>query len=407
LTLTTKNKQIVGIEAHDSFELGTARTITPEGFLEAPATIARSGVQLYRAGELGLDSYGLPATQIVRLHRPTEELFRPETIASFQGKPVINGTHKTVTAANWKELSVGDIFDPQPDDKTLKVSRMSVKDKGAIGDINSGKKFLSIGYKFDIDMTPGTTATGDAYDGIQRNIIGNHVLITATPRGGPVCAIADSATVKEEKRIMKKVTVNGVPVEVGDSEAGIIEAIQGQLTAALAKPATITYLGTQYAGDAIIALLTEKDAKIKTIGDSQLTEAQVEERVAARVAVVGDASKLVADYDAKGKTNKQIFTETLTTVTSGDETTKAVVNAILGGKTIGDASEEALGTAFRAVAASKPAVAKQEVSAGDSLGNLLLMGKESGDNTTGKKDGSEPVGREAFILRQNSAWQKK
>lgn len=403
--MTTKNKQIVGIEAHDSFELGTARTITNEGFLEAPATIARAGVQLYRAGELGLDRHGMSPNQIVRLHRPSEELFRPETVASFHSKPVINGTHKTITADNWKDHAVGDIFDPQPSDTTLKVGKFSVKDKSAIADINSGKKFLSIGYKFDIDLTPGTTATGDQYDGVQRNIIGNHVLITATPRGGPVCAIADTATVEQGERKMRKVTVNGVPVEVGDSEAGIIEALQGQLTAAQTKPSTITYLGAQHVGDSIIKLIEGKDAEIKTLTESKLTDAQIEERVASRVAVVGDASKLVANFDAKGKSNKQIFTETLTTVMSGDETTKAVVSAILGGKTIGDSSEESLGTAFRAVAASKPAA--KAVTGGDSvLANALLSVAAVGDNGT-TVVATGPTGREGFIARQNSAWQKK
>lgn len=402
--MTTTNKY-VDLEAHDSFELPTERTITPEGFLEAPAVIARTGVQLYRASELGLDKHGIDGNRIIRLHRPVEELFNPQTIESFQNKPVINGTHKTVNAQNWKELSVGDIHHPEPDDKVLKVRRLSIKDGDAIKDINAGKKYLSIGYKFDVVLTPGVTAQGDSYDGVQRNIKGNHVLITDSPRGGPVCAIADSATVKEEKRIMKKVTVNNVPVEVGDSEAGIIEALQSEMTTLRNAPAKVTYLGAVYTGDAIIKLLEGKDAEINTLKESALTDAQVEERVAGRVAVVGDATKLVQDYDAKGKPNKQIFTEVLTKVTTGDETTKAVVTAILGGKSIGDSSEEMLGTAFRAVAAAKKPDASTTASAGDSAIGLALLGKQVGDATV--KEAKELTGRDAFIARQNSAWQPK
>mgnify|MGYP001545298264 CR=1 FL=1 len=401
----TMSKQIKDIQATDSFELGTERTITPEGFLEAPAIIARTGVQLYRARELGLDKHGISGDQIVRLHRPAEELFNPATIASFHNKPVINGSHKTVTADNWKELSVGDMHHPEPNGKVLRVRHLSVKDKGAVGDVINGKKFTSIGYKFDIDLTPGTNADGEAYDGIQRNIVGNHVLITDSPRGGPVCAIADTATVKEGERKMRKVIVNGVPVEVGDSEAGIIESLVQERDAARNKPTTILYLGAQHTGDAIVKLLEGKDAEIKQLKDSATKPEQIEALVNSRAQTIGDAGKLVEGFEHAGKSNKQIHQEVLNKVISGDETQKAVVEAILGGKSVGDASEESLATAFRAVAAAKPAKVEGTTGADSAVAAALTSKKDTigGDANVPSK----PVGRAGFVERMNNAWKPK
>lgn len=402
--MVTMNKQYEGLEAHDSFELGSSRTTTPEGFLEAPASIARTGVQLYRARELGLDKHGIAGDQIIRLNRTAEELFSPATINSFHNKPVINGTHTTVTADNWKELAVGDMHNPKPNGKTLDVGRLSLKDKRAIGDVQSGKKYLSIGYKFDVDLTPGTNSDGEAYDGNQRNIIGNHVLITNNPRGGPVCTIADSATVNQGERKMRKVTINNVPVEVGDSEAGIIESLIAEREQARNTKPTVTYLGAAHVGDAIVTLLEGKDAEIATLKAAQTTPAQVEAMVAVRVATVGDALKVVEKFDHAGKTNKQIHQEVLTTA-CGDAATKTLVEAVLGGKTIGDASEEVLATAFRAVVASKPAT-KSGVNGADSAMAAALLGTSAVAPVVvvAAAGDSKSSGRDLFIERQNNAW---
>lgn len=397
-----------GLDGHDGFELGTARTITPEGFLEAPATIARTGVQLYRARELGLDKHGMAGDTVVRLHRPVEELFHPATIATAHNKPVINGNHQTVTADNWKELAVGDMHNPSPDGGVLKVGRLSVKDKQAVDDVQSGKKFLSIGYKFDVDLTPGTNAQNEAYDGIQRNIKINHVLITDKPRGGPVCTIADTATVIQGERKMRKITINSVPVEVGDSEAGIIENLIVERDTARNAPAKVVYLGVAHVGDAIVTLLEGKDAEIVSLKASVLTAAQIEDQVALRVATVGDALKLLPDYDAKGKTSKQVHQEVLTKLTGEDAATKAVVDAILGGKVLGDASDDSLATAFRAIAASKPsAAATQGVNGADTAMAAALTGRKDATQVVAGDAVTTLTGRALFIERQANAWKPK
>ena len=65
------------------------REISPQGYLIAPAIIGRTGVQTYTRGELELD--GDPRA-LVRLMRTADEVFRPETVASFENGRNITDT---------------------------------------------------------------------------------------------------------------------------------------------------------------------------------------------------------------------------------------------------------------------------------------------------------------------------
>ena len=50
---------------------------------------------------------------------------------------------------------------------------------------------ISCGYHYDPDMTPGTF-NGEPYDGVMRNIRGNHVAIVEEGRAGPDVVVADT-----------------------------------------------------------------------------------------------------------------------------------------------------------------------------------------------------------------------
>jgi hypothetical protein len=179
------------IDAVDLYAL-TERKITDEGYLVAPARLAAAGnVQDYRASELGLDADGVPADKVISLYRPTEEVFAPDCMKSFDGKPVTNGhPPENVTADNWTEYAVGDCRDVGVDGAFLK-GVLTIRDRAAVRDVIDGKSQMSCGYSFDLDMTSGTTADGKQYHGVMRNIRGNHHAIVDQARGGPGCRIAD------------------------------------------------------------------------------------------------------------------------------------------------------------------------------------------------------------------------
>lgn len=171
----------------------TARTVTEEGYLIVPSTLARTGVQEYRAFELGLDADGMDPMKVIRLHRPADEVFNPASMASFENKPVTLGhPDKPVTSDNWAELAKGDVRDVRRAGD-LMTGKITVKSRSAIDAIEAGTVELSNGYTFKIDMVPGTAPDGQAYDGIQRNIRGNHVALVDSARCGSVCRLGDAS----------------------------------------------------------------------------------------------------------------------------------------------------------------------------------------------------------------------
>jgi len=89
-------------------ELGRTRSLTPEGYLVCEGVaIARTGQQRYSAAELPLEADAGGAIYVDRL---PEEVFRPETIASFEGKSVtVEHPNDFVNPDTWKDLTVGHI----------------------------------------------------------------------------------------------------------------------------------------------------------------------------------------------------------------------------------------------------------------------------------------------------------
>ena len=72
----------------DKFKLKSKRVITDEGYMQVPARIGRTGIQEYRAGEIGLTDRD--PMEIVKVFRPPEEVFDEESMRSFENKPVTN-----------------------------------------------------------------------------------------------------------------------------------------------------------------------------------------------------------------------------------------------------------------------------------------------------------------------------
>ncbi len=93
---------------HTTEDIGEKRSYTPEGFLVChDVPIARTGMQLYTSEEVPIEDAG---NGEVRIYREPDEVFRPETISSFEGKPVtVEHPNDFVTPENWQQLSVGTV----------------------------------------------------------------------------------------------------------------------------------------------------------------------------------------------------------------------------------------------------------------------------------------------------------
>jgi hypothetical protein len=169
--------------------LGPRRTLTPEGFLVChDAPIARTGEQIYLASEFpGVESR---SGQVVAL-RDEDQVFRPETMMSFEGKPLVNDHPKSgenVDPTNWRRLAIGHVQNVRRgvgDQSDLLVGDLVVTDADAIRDIQAGKRELSAGYEMDLrPIAPGRVRMVD--------IVGNHVALVGQGRCGARCSIGDS-----------------------------------------------------------------------------------------------------------------------------------------------------------------------------------------------------------------------
>lgn len=166
-------------------KIGNTRYLTDEGFLLCKdVTIARVGDLVYLPEEVPKLE---PMNGKVIMERPEAALFNDETIASFNGKPVLNGFHKYVDPDNYKELTVGNIQNVRRGNDDMSgflVGDLLIMDAQAIDSVNKGRTEISIGYDSVYrQIEPGR--------GEQTKVTGNHVALVDEGRAGPTCMIGD------------------------------------------------------------------------------------------------------------------------------------------------------------------------------------------------------------------------
>lgn len=362
------------ITAQDRIEV-TDGEDSPDGYVIKTGNIARTGVQDYLASELGID--GLDPMKVVRLYRPADEVFRPESMASFDGKPVtVDHPPVLVTRDNWKTYAVGDVGNVRRAGDFM-AARIVLKDSAAIGAMQSGKRELSNGYTFTLDMTPGLAPNGQAYDGVQRNIRGNHLALVEAARCGSACRVLDHNPSNQGTNPMttQKVVVDGIPVEVSDTAAGVIDKLIKDRDEALklAVDADSKSKADQAAAvEAHKAALAAKDAEIALIKKDVITPEARDALVADWAKLIADAKRLAPALATDGKTCLQIRRDVIGELIKGSDTAKAVAAAVLAGKELATADADAVRAAFNAVAASMP----EQKTGNDSAFAAALLGTQ-------------------------------
>jgi hypothetical protein len=327
---------------------------TADGYLTALPRVARTGIQLYRGSELGVKDKG-----VVRIFRPEDEVFNKDSLASFAGKPFTdNHPPVMVNSKNWKKYSAGDAGDEVLRDGEFIRIPMMLRDAATIGKVKAGKVQLSVGYGCEIDWTPGTTPTGEAYDGRQTGIRVNHIAVVDAARGGKELAIGDGGhetnhplyradgtafnDVQPTKdKPMKTMLVDGITCEMSDTAVEVVTRALGNLTDAAAVMAK--KFGESEAdyqkrikatGDELAKVTTEsatKDAKIATLEkqlkDAELTPAKLDELVKDRHATIDKAKAILPSVVVEGKTLDEIMAQAVTSKL-GDQAAKWDVGQI-------------------------------------------------------------------------------
>lgn len=175
---------------------------TPEGYLLCrDVPISRVGSFEYSAAEVGLPNIG----HAVQVWRPEEQIFNPETIASFEAKPVVIGHARFADPDNWREIAVGttqNVRRGEGDKSDFLLADLLLTDRKAIEAVESGDlKEVSCGYDADTQETP---------QGIEQiGIVGNHVALVVSARCSG-CKIGDgSMTTSSLKTRLRKLFRDG------------------------------------------------------------------------------------------------------------------------------------------------------------------------------------------------------
>lgn len=389
-------------QVYDVLPVGSRRKVTEEGFLLAPATLARTGTQPYRRGELGLA--GDP-NEIILLMRTADEVFHPDAVASFENKPVTIGHPADgVTPQNWRSMAMGEVRDCKRAADDTMIANVVIKDAEAIRlVVDEGKKALSNGYTFELDLTPG-----QGFDGYQRNIRGNHVAIVDVARGGPQCRIGDN---QQERTMSKKITVDGVPMELDEIHAALVEKLVLARDTAVKKATDTETAFNALVEDGKKKAEGKKGGVKEEEGEKKEDEEDGEEEdgedcwgkakkdgftfkdgaafaasVAARQSVIEGSKVLAVDGKLEGETTTDLRRSAIRLACKDSKDRQGVVDAILGGVDLGKSKRRAVKSAFDALLAL-PRVNAQDVA---------MASHVRGDESKPAK----LIGRDVFIARQ-------
>lgn len=165
-----------------ALDRATGRTTDKAGHLKvASSIISAAAVNEYLGQEIpDFEKLGLDPNRRYKLYRDPDEL--EKGAASLHGKPLLI-IHRPQSADDHdREVVVGSVSNPIWDNPKLKAE-LAVWDGEAIDGINSEEQSsLSAGYEYVPVMTPGTTPSGEAYDGVMTKIEFNHVALVKEPR---------------------------------------------------------------------------------------------------------------------------------------------------------------------------------------------------------------------------------
>lgn len=177
-----------------AFDRATVRRIDVDGRLHVEiSNISKATVNPYRGNEIpDWEALGLDANRIYFLLRDPQEL--EKAAPTFNNIPLLS-KHIPVSAAEpQKEFVVGATGSNASYQAPYLKNSLVVWDAVAIALIESEEqKELSSAYRYRADMTPGVYE-GVAYDGVMRDIRGNHVALVEVGRAGPDVVVGDSST---------------------------------------------------------------------------------------------------------------------------------------------------------------------------------------------------------------------
>ncbi len=215
-----------------AFDERTARFYDKDARLHlAVSNISKAVVNPYLGKEIPeFEQLGLEPNRIYRLYRDPEELAK--AAPTFNGIPVLS-EHVAVDAMNHRpDLVIGATGTDANFANPYLQNSLVFWAGDAIQDIESEeKKELSSAYRYRACMTPGSVQ-GEKFDGVMRDIIGNHVALVKEGRAGSDVVVGDS---KENVKMPEKVK----PRQMSRQAAIAVSVLSAHLRPKLAKDAKL------------------------------------------------------------------------------------------------------------------------------------------------------------------------
>lgn len=221
------DEALVGVSLSDRISVPSSRKMTDSGQMHVPCKFARTGSQLYTAGQLGL--VDVDPKKIITVWRDEADVFNVDSMDSFRSSPVTIGHPKdadgksiAVTSANSKELQVGMLEGmPARDEDTL-GGVLVLTAKEAIDALEDGTQELSAGYICDIEDVDGKY--------FQRNIRANHIAIVAKGRAGSSCRISDEALEIEDDTTVVIAVLKAEATKAATASALLVDEVEAGKT---------------------------------------------------------------------------------------------------------------------------------------------------------------------------------
>lgn len=251
-----------------AFDRGSVRSTDVDGRLHVDVcNISKAAVNPYYGREIpNGDALGLDPTRKYLLYRDPVEL--EKAAPTFMRLQLLD-THVAVNAADPKKQNwIGSLgSDVRFEAPYLKAS-LTVHDASAITDILAKRKAeLSCSYRYRADMTPGISPEGVAYDGIMRDIIGNHVALVREGRAGPDVFVNDSLPIGMNMHKYPKILA-----VVGSVIAGLTDSQKLALDQAFDKKAKDEEEDKEAANDAKECSLDEREEAMDASESEKDTE---------------------------------------------------------------------------------------------------------------------------------------
>ncbi|EOA2972616.1 DUF2213 domain-containing protein [Yersinia enterocolitica] len=215
-----------------AFDRASVRSFDGNGRLQVTKTnISKANVCPYFGREIpNYKTLGLDPDKIYRLWRHPDELRK--AASTFNNIPVLCLHTPDFPGDPPRKYRVGTTHSNCEFDGTYLTVGMSIWDNSAIAGIETEEqRELSASYKYVADMTPGTTPSGEVFDGVMRDLVGNHEALVENGRAGSDVLVADSLPLELKMSKRKEAAIRLALTPVLAQDADIDAAVRKALLA--------------------------------------------------------------------------------------------------------------------------------------------------------------------------------